>query len=101
MMSATGAAKRSILWFRNNLRIHDNPLLNAVNLDAVDRTHELICFYCFDPRFYRTTKFRNIKQTSHKTKFLIESIVDLRNNIEKLGGTLVIHSNLLYHLLTY
>ncbi len=79
--------KRSVFWFRNNLRVHDNPLLNALPLEGTDRTHELICFYCFDPRFYRTTKYNNLKQTSFKTQFLIESVTDLRNSIEKLGGT--------------
>ena len=46
-----GEKHRVILWFRNDLRIHDNAVLNwAVNQKAKQR--EFVPVYCFDPRFF-------------------------------------------------
>lgn len=43
--------KRLILWFRNDLRLHDNPVLNyAVNAQAKQK--EVVPVFCFDPRFF-------------------------------------------------
>ena len=38
-----------ILWFRNNLRIHDNKLLNIVRNSHSNHTH-VLCVYAFDHR---------------------------------------------------
>ena len=40
-----------ILWFRNDLRIHDNAVLNWAMKQKVEDV-EFVPLYCFDPRFY-------------------------------------------------
>ena len=55
---------RVILWFRNDLRIHDNAVLNwALNQKAKQK--EIIPVYCFDPRFYNrsVSKFKMNRKT--------------------------------------
>ena len=42
---------RVILWFRNDLRIHDNAVLNWAMKQKVEDV-EFVPLYCFDPRFY-------------------------------------------------
>lgn len=39
------------MWFRNDLRVHDNEALAAANRDA----SSLLPIYCFDPREYGKT----------------------------------------------
>ena len=43
-----------ILWFRNDLRLHDNPVIDwATNyIDNSENTIEVLPVYCFDPRTY-------------------------------------------------
>jgi deoxyribodipyrimidine photolyase len=56
---------RVIVWLRNELRIHDNPLLqlgeSCPDLDYKDT--EVVPVFCFDPAFYtRTVKEYNIRK---------------------------------------
>ena len=42
--------KRIIVWLRNDLRVHDNPVLDwAAKYGG--KTKEILPVYCFDPRF--------------------------------------------------
>ena len=45
---------RVIVWFRNDLRVHDNPVLaEAIKIvQARPQMTEVIPVFCFDPRFY-------------------------------------------------
>ncbi len=43
---------RVILWFRNDLRIHDNAVLNWAIKQPKCKQTEIIPVFCFDPRFY-------------------------------------------------
>jgi len=42
---------RVILWMRNDLRIHDNPVLHWATKQQPVKFKEVIPVYCFDPRF--------------------------------------------------
>ena len=75
-----------ILWYRNDLRIHDHePLYKALKVNA-----QIIPIYCLDPRQFSQTDFGFPKTGVFRAKFLLESIADLRNNLQKLGSNLVI-----------
>jgi deoxyribodipyrimidine photo-lyase len=79
--------KRVILWFRQDLRLHDNEALT----DALKSADEVIPLYVFDPRtFNNTTRFGFQKTAYHRTRFIIESIHDLRKNLQKLGSQLIV-----------
>gem|GEM_PF-6561796 len=45
MPSKTNKAPKAIIWFRNNLRIHDNPSL----VKAIQESESLLCVYCHEP----------------------------------------------------
>lgn len=42
--------KRIIVWLRNDLRLHDNPVLDWASRYG-GKTKEILPVYSFDPRF--------------------------------------------------
>ena len=63
---------RVILWFRNDLRMHDNPVLHWALTQPKVEYKEIIPVYCFDPRFFDDSvpKFAMNRKTGiHRTKF--------------------------------
>ena len=79
--------KRSIVWFRNDLRLHDNEAL----VDAINDNDEIIPLYIFDSRIFEDETPHGFPKTGrHRIKFIVDSITDLRNNLRKLGSDLYI-----------
>ena len=79
-------AKRILIWYRNDLRLHDHePLVYALKQRA-----EIISVYCFDPRQFGTTSFGFPKTGSFRAQFLLESVADLRRSLQSLGSNLII-----------
>lgn len=78
--------KRSIVWFRNDLRVHDHEALAK----ALQHADEVIPVYCYDPGSYRKTPFNLEKTGSFRAKFINESVRDLKNNLQSKGADLVI-----------
>ncbi|OJV21117.1 MAG: hypothetical protein BGO21_09550 [Dyadobacter sp. 50-39] len=79
-------ARRIIYWFRNDLRLKDNQALSA----AVGSAEEILPVYVFDPRQFEKTKLGFRRTSALRTRFLIESIAELRENIRQKGGDLLI-----------
>ena len=82
--------QKILLWFRNDLRLHDNEALAT----AIDLADEIVLVYVFDARKWADTKYGFKKTGIHRTKFLIESVENLRQNIEKLGGNLIVEQGI-------
>lgn len=83
-------SKRILIWYRNDLRIHDHePLCFALKQKA-----QIIPFYCFDERQFTTTSFGFPKTGAFRANFLLESVADLRQSLVKLGSNLVIRQGL-------
>jgi deoxyribodipyrimidine photo-lyase len=81
------ANKTAIVWFRNDLRIHDNEALT----DALEVSENIIPVYIFDSRVFNAkTKFGFPKVGKFRAKFIIESILDLKQNLQKIGSDLYI-----------
>lgn len=99
---------RTLLWFRNDLRVSDNPVIaEALKLASIasknncnGNYHEIICLYCFDPRYHTRTKHlsssfayptKPVQESwaaTHRTgqfrsQFIIESVINLRKNLEE------------------
>lgn len=70
----------SILWFRQDLRLHDNEAL----IEAVRNADEVIPVYVFNVKADRISTFR--------LKFLMESVADLRHHLRALGSDLLIRT---------
>ncbi len=80
------AIEKLIIWFRNDLRLHDNEML----FRALQKSAHLIPVFCFDPRQFAITALGFPKTDSFRAKFLMESVADLKQNLQKLGSDLVI-----------
>ncbi|XP_073054130.1 blue-light photoreceptor PHR2-like [Primulina eburnea] len=85
--SGTAALRRaSVVWFRNDLRVHDNECLAAANKDSLS----VLPVYCFDPRDYGKSTAGFDKTGPYRATFLIESVSDLRKNLQSRGSDLVV-----------
>lgn len=80
------AKKVILLWFRNDLRIHDNEIL----FEAVDKADIVIPVYFFDPRYFSKNKFDFHNTGILRSKFLLESVAQLKQNLQELGADLLV-----------
>jgi len=78
--------KKSIVWFKTNLRLEDNETL----LKAISKSDSVIPIYCFDESHFQETKFGFKKTGSYRFKFLLDSLIDLDSSLRKLGSGLLI-----------
>lgn len=78
--------KNILVWFRNDLRIEDNEIL----LEACEKATSIIPVYVFDPRYYQTTAYNTLKTGYLRAKFIIESVADLKQSLQNLGGDLLV-----------
>ena len=79
---------------RNDIRIHDNPVLHWLTQQPKCKQTQVIPVFCFDPRFNerRVKQFDIRKAGIWRTRFLIESVQQFRTSLEGLGsGLLVAH----------
>jgi deoxyribodipyrimidine photo-lyase len=80
-------SERTILvWFRNDLRVHDNEIL----LEAIRKADKILPVYCFDPYYFTRSASGIPKTGSFRARFLIESVADLRMNLRARGAELII-----------
>ena len=77
---------RSLVWFKTDLRLHDNEAL----IQAISQSDEIVPVYCFDDAHFETTAFGFKKTGKFRAQFLIESLIDLDNNLRAIGSGLVI-----------
>ncbi|SNS11236.1 deoxyribodipyrimidine photo-lyase (single-stranded DNA-specific) [Belliella buryatensis] len=78
--------KRLLVWFRNDLRLHDHAAL----FSAVEKGDEIIPVYCFDPRQFKSLDLGIPKTGSHRAKFLMESVDNLKKKLKELGSDLLV-----------
>ena len=79
--------KKSIVWFRNDLRLHDNEAL----IDALKHNDQIIPVYIFDERiFLGHSKFGSRKTGVHRVQLIIEAIKDLKNSFQALSSDLLV-----------
>lgn len=79
-------SKKILVWFRNDLRLHDNEML----VEAVAKADCILPVYFFDPRQFKKTPFFTLKTGVHRTRFLLESVAALRDSFREAGGDLLI-----------
>jgi deoxyribodipyrimidine photo-lyase len=77
---------RVIVWFKNDLRVHDNASL----FSALTKGNEVIPVFCFDPRVFADIDLGFQKTGQFRAKFLIESVDNLKKSLQNLGADLII-----------
>ena len=78
--------KTILIWFRNDLRIHDNEIL----LEAIRKADRVLPVYCFDPYYFQKSAEDIPKTGPLRARFLLESVANLRENLRAVGGELII-----------
>jgi len=78
--------KKILVWFRNDLRLHDNEML----VEAIAKSDSILPVYFFDPRYFEETKFGTSKTGAFRARFLIESVAALRGAFRKMGGDILV-----------
>ncbi len=85
MYSAGVMMKRVLYWFRNDLRLNDNPALSA----AIDSANSIAFVYVHDPRLSQKTCAGIPRLGWHRRRFLRESLENLRASLTKQGYSLL------------
>lgn len=80
------AKKIALVWFKTNLRLRDNECLAK----AIAENDEIIPFYCFDDRVFRSTVYGFKKTGDFRLKFLKESLQNLDSELRAAGSGLII-----------
>ena len=78
--------KKILVWFRNDLRLHDNEVLE----EAISKSDEILPVYIFDPRHFEKTNYFTYKTGTTRSKFLLESVASLRKRFQSLGGDILL-----------
>ena len=76
----------SLVWFRNDLRVDDH---NGLKL-ALNNSNKVVGFYCFNPKVFSENKLGFRKTDVFRTKFLIETVDNLKENLKKNNISLII-----------
>ena len=75
--------KTTVMWFRNDLRVLDNPAF----FNSVENSEQVIPLYIIDSKLTHGEL-----SSPNRNKFLLESLLDLDKSLRDLGGKLVIKS---------
>jgi len=78
--------KRGLVWFKNDLRLHDNEAL----IRAEQECQELIFCFCMEKTAFDELKLGFRKADVIRFKFLEQSIINLKKNLKSLGGHLIV-----------
>ena len=79
--------QKGLVWFRNDLRVHDNESLT----NAILENDTVLAVYCFDPRHFEQSRFGFKKTAKFRAKFLIESVTALKENLEQFNISLLVY----------
>lgn len=77
-----------IVWFRQDLRLHDNEALSQ----ALQNCENVIPVYIFDERVFKgkTRWFDFPKTGRYRAKFICECVEDLRRSLREKGSDLIV-----------
>lgn len=78
--------KTSIVWFKTDLRLHDNETL----IKAIAQSDEIIPVYCFDDADFVITEYGFKKTGNFRAQFLLQSLIDFDKNLRAIGSGLLI-----------
>jgi deoxyribodipyrimidine photo-lyase len=78
--------KRGIVWFKNDLRIYDNEALVIAHKEC----DELIFCFCIEEDGFQKLELDFRRMDINRFKFLQQSVLNLRQNLEQLDAHLII-----------
>lgn len=78
--------KRGIVWFKSDLRLHDNETLHY----AITHFDQVIPVFCLDDRMFEVNEIGFKKHGAKRVQFLLETLVDLDQELRKLKSGLLV-----------
>ncbi|TYR32957.1 deoxyribodipyrimidine photolyase [Sphingobacterium phlebotomi] len=75
-----------LVWFRNDLRVHDNEILH----EAVQKGDIVIPVYFFDPRYFRTNDLKFQNTGIIRAKFLLDTVAHFKYTLQEIGADLLV-----------
>jgi len=78
--------KNALLLFKNDLRLTDNETL----VKAIASGKKIVPVYIYNPSSYKNIALGFPKADQVRVAFLNKSVLDLRDNLKKIGGNLMI-----------
>lgn len=78
--------KTGLVWFKNDLRLHDNEAL----CQAIADCDQMVFCYCIEKSIFKQLNLGFQITGSSRFLFLEQSILNLQKNLEHLGGHLLI-----------
>ena len=79
----------SIVWFTDNLRAKDNFVLSA----AMKASRRVIGVYFLTPEKFSETQFGFKKTEKFRTKFLLQTLSDLKSELDALNISLLVFNS--------
>ncbi|MEO0338869.1 MAG: DASH family cryptochrome [Bacteroidota bacterium] len=76
----------AVFWFRNDLRLHDNPALAK----AVEENDQVLPVYAIDQRYLQEDRWGFVRTGTYRLKFLLESLSDLKAYLKEKGSDLMV-----------
>ena len=76
----------ALVWFRNDLRTQDNSVLQS----ALSTSKPVIGVYFLEPQWFEKHEFGFKKMEKFRTKFLLETLKCLQNELKKLNISLLV-----------
>ncbi|WP_299133723.1 DASH family cryptochrome [uncultured Tenacibaculum sp.] len=81
--------KCTLVWFRNDLRLHDNKVLD----EAIKKKLPIIGIFLFNNESYLNKAFGYRKVGKFRLKFLAETVLCIQNKLKKYNIPLFIYNN--------
>lgn len=79
-----------LVWFRNDLRTHDNEALYT----AAERADYIVPVYIFDTRYYEQNKSNFLNTGDLRQHYILQSVKSLKEKLQSLGGDLLTYEGL-------
>jgi len=76
----------AMVWLRNDLRAQDQKSFAL----AVKSGLKVVAYYSFDPQQFKATKWGFKKTDAYRTKFLIETLSELKKTLNDLNISLIV-----------
>ncbi|MGY5453504.1 DASH family cryptochrome [Agarivorans sp. MS3-6] len=75
---------RALYWFSEDLRLKDNLVLS----DLISRHQSIAFIYLLDPAWLIPNNFQHCLLGAHRLRFIVHSLLDLEQQLARLGHTL-------------
>ncbi|MGO1785587.1 MAG: deoxyribodipyrimidine photo-lyase [Sphingobacterium sp.] len=74
-----------LVWFRNDLRLHDNEVL----VEAINKSDLIIPVFCFDPRYFGKNEQTLYHTGVKRAHFLRSAVRELKTSLQSMNSDLM------------